>query len=197
MNQNVLRNLAVIPLLSLAGCGHETAVWQSQSAGIDCGLQVQVIVRSLTETPTSSGSAENHRVVVSSMLPIISNGGAGHVVSSVEGVLMDLEWDEVRVLQSREDQHHPWQYRLAFKGFRFSIRNQILRPDGVRHRLGTATDKQVFETTFERLFAPVSFEGTEPTGTGEFVVRARMVNDVVDPEPPVIEIQGASAHAEE
>jgi len=179
--------IAIITLVLLSGCRSESAVSKEGEGTVDRAVDFQIAVRS---NPYGQGDSLNEGeflVVSSNVLPIHSTGGPGHVVCNHDGVIMELQWEGVRLFQTRIDQHHSPDTRIAFDNCRFVIKNQLVYPDGQSHRLGSAVrDSLNLNTEFDFMFSPLTFSSGVEEKEHALVIRGRLLPQAKPAKPLTI-----------
>ena len=173
---------AAICLMAISGCGEQSSAWAPTPGPIDCAVEVQIAVRS---QPYSHGDAINDGdfdVLSTNVLPIKSDGGTGHIVSKNEKSVVELSWDAVKLTQKRKDQHHAPIFQIAFENCQFNIKNEIVRPDGTSHGLGTETATWVVTEDFDPKFSPITFTAADGTEQA-LVIRTRLLTQPTKAEP--------------
>ena len=174
---------AHVTLVLLSGCGGESTSVFRDAGAINCSIEIQIAVRSQPYR-TGDGMNEGDFLVVSSnIFPIRSTGGPGHVVCNSDGVIMEIQWDGVQLLESRIDQHHSFEKRISFDNFRFQLNNQIVRPDGVSHRFGSGPRLLTLSTEFDLTHGPMTFSSRTGKEERALMVRARLTK--TEPAKPL------------
>ena len=166
--------IAIITLVLLSGCRSESAVSKEGEGTVDRAVDFQIAVRS---NPYGQGDSLNEGeflVVSSNVLPIHSTGGPGHVVCNHDGVIMELQWEGVRLFQTRIDQHHSPDTRIAFDNCRFVIKNQLVF-GGTSHGIGSETPSRNFNTEFDWMYGPVTFPSGVDDDVIVLVIRGRLL----------------------
>lgn len=179
-------NTAIIAFLLLSGCRSESEVWVAKTGGTDCAIEVQIAVRSEPYRQGDNMNDGDFRVVSSNVLPIHSVGGPSSVVCNQDGVIVEIQWDDVRLLQTRVDQHHNPETQISFDNLRFVIKNQLVRPDGIKHRIDSGPDSQTLSTEFDLMFSPITFSATGDEYERALVIRARLLPHDEPANPLVI-----------
>ncbi len=166
--------VATICVTAITGCGEQSSAWMPSPGPIDCEVEVQIAVRS---QPYSEGDVindGNFKVLSTTILPIKSNGGRGHVVSKNDEAVVELHWDAVTVSQMRKDQHHEPKLQIEFENCRLEIKNDIVRPDGTSHRLGAESASWIAGEDYELKFSPITFTADDDNERA-IVVRTRLI----------------------
>lgn len=162
----------------------------SKNAGtIDCAIEIQISVRSEPYKPGDVIKDGDFFVVSSNVFPIHSTGGAGHVVGNSNGVIMEVEWDAVRLLERRHDQHHSPEKQIVFDNFRFHIKNPIVLPNGSSYPKGISSGgepRTALLTEFDLPFAMVPFGPSLEKNERALVIRARLLPKIEPAKPLTI-----------
>lgn len=174
---------ATIAFVLLCGCERESEVWIEDSGSHESGVEVQIAVRSDPYQLGDSVNEGDFSIVTACLLPIGPTGGPGHAICNQDGTIVEMNWRGVTVLKTRLDQHHPAKRQIRFDNFRFAIRNEIVRPDGTRHRVSSGTASQTFGTDFEWLISPITFSSEEGKNVQALVVRARFLPEIEPAKP--------------
>lgn len=178
-------------LLVLTGCSSQSDLWTEKAGDVDTAIEVEIAIRSHPFEPGDAINEGEFVVVSSNVIPIRSTGGPGHTISDSDGVIMELQWDDVRLLQSRIDQHHPSVSRISFENIRFNIQNQLVRPDGVTHRLGAGPDSLTLDSTFDPIMSPLNFSAPADDAERTLVIRARLLTEPPPARPLSLPIDNA------
>jgi hypothetical protein len=112
-------------------------------------------------------------VAATCVLPVHSSGGPGHVVSNTNGTIIELNWNDVRMIHNGR--------RIKFEGGKWRIINRIDRRDGVSQTVagGPSRPEMSIGMEFEWLAScEIDTALTERTGH-RLVIRGRML-----PETP-------------
>lgn len=160
--------IALTAVLMLSGCGGGSAAESRNAASIDCAIEIQIAVVSGMKPGDSINDGDWH-VAAGCVLPVHSTGGPGHVVSNTDGTIIELLWNDVRMMHYGK--------RIEFGGGQWRIRNRIDRRDGISQTLGGGVSNPPlsFGTDFEWLGACEIDTGlTERTGH-RLVIRGRML----------------------
>ena len=137
---------------------------------INCAVEIQIAVVSGHEQGDTMDDGEWH-ITASCILPVHSTGGPGHVVCNTDGTVIELQWDDVRMIQSGR--------RISLRGGQWRIRNRIDRRDGVSQTIGggVSNPPPSFGPDFEWLAScEIDTMLAEPTGR-KLVVRGRLLPD--------------------
>ncbi|TWT61525.1 hypothetical protein [Rubinisphaera italica] len=177
--------IAVITLISLSGCGSETAVWTESAAAIDCAIEVQIAVRSQPYRQGDGINDGDFLVVSSNVFPIQSTGGPSHVVCNNDGVIIEMQWDDVRLLQTRIDQHQSPETRLSFDNFRCVIMNKLV-VGSTSHGMVSGPNSRNLNTEFDWLFSPLTFSSGVEKNERTLVIRARLLPQIESAKPLTI-----------
>lgn len=180
-----------VTLLVLAGCSNQSDLWAEKAGDVAAAIEVEIAIRSHPFEPGDAINEGEFFVVSSNVIPIRSTVGPGHAISSVDGVIMELQWDDVRLLQSRNDQYHRYESRISFENVRFNIQNQLVRPDGVTHLPGSGPDSLTLDGTFHPIFSPLNFSSPADDGERALVIRARLLTEPPPARPLSLPVDNA------
>ena len=180
-----MKNFAIAAMLLgtslLASCSSEEPQAGSKPAGFDNWIEIQIALRSQPYKPNEEINSGDFKIVRSVMLPIPSEGGAGHTVCMNNGTIIEIEWDRAGPLPRA-------QKGVLFEGFSWTIRNALVE-NGDRRTFGWSgpTDKAV-TVEFDYLGSPLSLGHTaeEIQKSPELVIRARWLE--VGPKAPDIRL---------
>jgi len=167
--------LAHITLVLLSGCGGESTPVFRDAGPINCSIEIQIAVRSQPYRKGDGMNEGDFLVVSSNIFPIHSTGGPGHVVCNSDGVVMEIKWDEVQLLESRMNQHHSFEKTISFDNFRLQIHNQIVRPDGVSHSFHGSPNSLALSTEFGLIQTPLAFSSSAEKKERALIIRARLL----------------------
>ena len=120
---------SVIALMAvwLSGCGGGSTAGSSDAVTIDCAVEIQIAVVS-GRKPGDTINEGDWRVAAACVLPVRSTGGPGHVVSSTDGAVIELQWSDVLMIHGGK--------MIAFSDCEWRLRNRVNRRDGVSHGFG-------------------------------------------------------------
>lgn len=180
-----------IALLVLSGCSSQSDVWTEKSGDIDTAIEVEIAVRSHSFERGDAINEGKFFVVSSNVIPIRSTGGPGHTLSDSDGVIVELQWDDVRLLQNRLNQHAPLESRVLFQNVRFNIHNQLVRPDGVTHSIGSTPASLTLDGTFDPIVSPLTFSSPADDVQRALLIRARLLTEELPAKPLSLPIESA------
>jgi len=175
----------------LCGCERESKVWIEDPGGHESAVEIQIAVRSDPYQLGDSVNEGDFSIVSACVLPISSIGGPGHAICNQDGAIIEMKWRDATLLQTRLDQHHPPTRQIRFDKFRFAIRNEIVRPDGTRHRVSSGPASQTLGNEFDWLISPITFSSEEGNSERALVVRARFLPEIESVKPlPISALAG-------
>jgi hypothetical protein len=155
-------------VLLLSGCGGESAAESKNTATIDCAIEIQIVVVSALKPGYKINDGDWH-VAAACVLPVHSTGGTGHIISNANGTIIELQWDDVRIMHNGK--------RIEFAGGQWRIRNRIDRRDGISQTLGggASSPPLSFGTDFEWLASCEIDTGLSERTGRKLVIRGRML----------------------
>lgn len=166
------------------GCGKNSEVWSEKSGGIKAALHIEIALRTPSFEVGDSLRSGEYSILSSHVIPVDSDGGAGHHISQVDGVSLELSWDSVTAFQSRIDQRAVEETRIEFDQMQVKIGNPIVGPNGVSHRVASGPGSLVLTSEYELIISPLRFQESNHEGGQDLIIRAR----VLDKAPPVKDI---------
>ena len=150
------------------------------AANIDCAVEMQIAVVSGLKPDDNISDGEWH-LAATGILPVRSSGGPGHVVSNTNGVVIELQWDDVRMTHDGK--------RIKFDGGKWRIMNRIDRRDGVSQTVEGGPSRPALNIgmEFEWLAScEIDTMFTERAGR-RLVIRARVLPET--PSAPPLKLE--------
>jgi len=151
----------------------------SDAVASDCAIEVQIAVRSEPYRQGDRMNGGDFFVVSSSVFPIHSTAGPGHVVCNSDGVIAEIRWDGVRRWQ------HGTEQRISFEKLRFNMKNQLVLPNGTSYGFGFGYSNQptTLSGEFDILLGPATFESGVEKKKRAFMARARLLPQTEPAKP--------------
>jgi hypothetical protein len=145
-----ITSLIIFTVLLVGSCKRNST--PQEPVKYDSCLEFQVALRM---TPLNVGDGYNDgefKVITSNIVPIHREGGPGHVVSDVNGVIVEMQWSDVEPAGRNG---------VNFTDFRWIIRNRLLCSDSETRWWSdwsgrVSPNTQGFSTEFDALVTPVS-----------------------------------------
>lgn len=186
--------ITALSFVLLCGCERESEVWIEDPGGHESAIEIQIVVRSDPYQLGESVNEGDFSIVSACVLPIDTTGGPGHAICCQDGAIIEMKWREATLLKTRRDQHHPAKREIRFDEFRIAIRNEIVRPDGTRHRVSSGPASQPLGNEFDWLISPITFSSEEGKNERALVIRARFLPEIESPKPlPILALAGHAA----
>lgn len=176
--------LVVILTLALTSCFRGPSPGSVEPAPTGY-LEIQIGLGETSDETGEFSSSGEFSAASSHVLPI-SSGGPQHVVSVVDGVGLEVKWQ-----QAKESHYHEEKPEIIFEGFEWVVRNELEYRNETRSYRWSSPQVQAFSREWDLLITPVSIDtSTEDSPT--LVIRGRWV----DANPPFRKLDLAAVMGE-
>lgn len=132
-------------------------------------LEIQIGLGETSDETGEFSSSGEFSVANSHVLPI-SSGGPQHVVSVVDGVVVEAKWQ-----QAKESHYHEENPGVIFEGFQWVVRSELEYRNDTRSYRWTRPEVQGFSRGWNLLITPLSVD-TSTEDSPMLAIRGRWVD---------------------